>query len=200
LLECIQGRIPRLAISTPPQHGKSTAVCIAASYALGLNQHEMLMYASYKEKFSTRGSRSVRRYIQSAPFVKRFGQFTISPDTAAEWMINAAGGNNRPSFIAVGGKSPGTGQSVTLSIVDDLLNGPDEGSSPVGLDNAWATLTQGLLTRLQPQGRMILIGTRWALDDPIGRLMKLSEDSVKAVPLVAVNFRMDGKINEWRSR
>jgi hypothetical protein len=200
LLEAIEGRIPRLCISTPPQHGKSTWAYIALAYALGVNPHEMIMLSSYATKFSMRGSRAVRRMIDSEPFIKRFGKFTASPDTMAEWMLNLEGGNNRPSFLAVGGKSPGTGHSVSLSLCDDLLNGPDEGSSPVGLQNAWDTLTQGLLTRLQPNGRMILIATRWALDDPQGRLMKNAEDNPKTVPLVAVNFRMDGKIIEWRSR
>jgi hypothetical protein len=199
LLEAIMGRIPRLCISMCPQHGKSTWAYIALAYALGLDPHEMIMLSSYAVKFSLRGSRVVRRMVDSDPFVKRFGKHTTSLNRADEWQIDFAGGNNRPSFMAVGGKSPGTGQSVTLSLIDDLLNGPDQGTSPIGLQNAWETLTQGLLTRLQPSGRMVHIATRWALDDCTGRLQKQAEDNPKAVPLTVVNFTWKGEVIEWKS-
>jgi predicted phage terminase large subunit-like protein len=58
-----------------------------------------------------------------------------------------------------------------MVICDDLLKGVDDAESQTVRDNMWDWWGSDLSTRLKPSGVMVIIGTRWHLDDIIGRVM-----------------------------
>lgn len=59
-------------------------------------------------------------------------------------------------------------------IADDLLSGIEEAMNPDRLDSAWAKVDNNMLTR-GPRAKVIWVGTRWSLQDPIGRRLSLLE-------------------------
>ena len=53
---------------------------------------------------------------------------------------------------------------------------------------AWEYMQVGPLQRLMPNGRIIMIGTRWSLKDPIGRALAWAENNPDSVPWTEVRF------------
>ncbi len=60
-------------------------------------------------------------------------------------------------------------------ILDDLLRDREEANSPTMRDKVWDWYTSVAATRLEADGKIILIMTRWHEDDIAGRLLKAQE-------------------------
>jgi hypothetical protein len=56
-------------------------------------------------------------------------------------------------------------------VVDDPVKGRAEAQSKVVRDRTWAWLVDDFMTRFAAQSGLLMIGTRWHIDDPIGRLI-----------------------------
>ncbi len=97
---------------------------------------------------------------------KEFGQ-----SDAAKTALNV------PIFkmhaIGAGGAIHGRGSC--LSIVDDLLRGREDAESETLRSKAWNSLTTDILTRLAPKHIVFLVGTRWHVDDPIGKIYEKND-------------------------
>jgi hypothetical protein len=62
-----------------------------------------------------------------------------------------------------------TGFGLDLGVIDDPIKGRAEASSLANRDKTWNWLTDDFFSRFSDQAGMVMIGTRWHLDDPIGR-------------------------------
>src|SRR5581483_7399197 len=58
-----------------------------------------------------------------------------------------------------------------LVIIDDPVKSQAEADSPILRDRIWSWYRSDLTTRLKPNGRVVLIMTRWHEDDLAGRLL-----------------------------
>lgn len=70
--------------------------------------------------------------------------------------------------VGIGGSINGRGGLCV--ICDDLVKNREEAESQTTRDKAWNALTNDLMTRVAPVHIIFLIGTRWHMDDPIGRV------------------------------
>ena len=62
-----------------------------------------------------------------------------------------------------------TGFGLDLGVIDDPIKGRAEASSLANRDKTWNWLTDDFFSRFSDQAGMVLIATRWHVDDPIGR-------------------------------
>ncbi len=93
-------------------------------------------------------------------------------NTAAAWETRDGGG-----VRAVGVGSGVTGYGAGLIIVDDPVKSRAEADSETYRERVWNWFNDDLYTRLDPNGAIILIQTRWHEDDLAGRLLKeMAED------------------------
>ncbi|MBK7513550.1 MAG: hypothetical protein IPI76_14995 [Chloracidobacterium sp.] len=69
-----------------------------------------------------------------------------------------------------------TGYGADLIIIDDPVKGRSEAGSPVLRERLWNWFRDDLSTRLEPEGSIILIQTRWHEDDLAGRLLREQAD------------------------
>ena len=60
-------------------------------------------------------------------------------------------------------------------IIDDAVRGHEDADSETIRDSVWDFYRNDALTRLLPNGRVIVIGTRWHEQDLIGRLLEAQE-------------------------
>ena len=88
-------------------------------------------------------------------------------NTDAEWETTDGGG-----VRAVGVGAGITGFGADLIIVDDPVKSRAEAESQTMRDNLWNWFNDDLYTRLEPEGQIILIQTRWHEDDLAGRLLR----------------------------
>ena len=69
------------------------------------------------------------------------------------------------------------GYGAHLLIADDLVSEQAVMANPdTAFDNAWEYMQVGPLQRLMPDGKIIMIGTRWGKKDPIGRALAWATD------------------------
>ncbi|MEJ7625101.1 MAG: phage terminase large subunit [Pyrinomonadaceae bacterium] len=88
-------------------------------------------------------------------------------NSEAEWETSHGGG-----MRAVGVGSGVTGFGAGLIIIDDPIKSRAEAESQTYRDNIWDWFNDDLYTRLEPNGAIILIQTRWHEDDLAGRLLR----------------------------
>lgn len=203
-----QGRIKRLLVSVPPQHGKSLAASILLpAYLLGKDPDLRVCIGSYSFSLARTFGGAVRRVIGEALYREIFprsylkgmsGQPKAEQNamrTAEQFdMVDAAGG-----LRLVGRQGALTGCRVDVMILDDLYKDALEANSPVVRDAAWQWYTSVVRTRLHNDSREMIVFTRWHEDDVIGRIMKSEKvvdlhdfsqlDSLPTGAWVRVNFQ-----------
>jgi predicted phage terminase large subunit-like protein len=180
------GRIRRLMIFMPPRHGKSLLTTqIFPSWFLGRNPAKNVITATYSQDLSDDFGRVVRNFV-SDPYARAvFPELKIAEDSNSmkRFMTNAGG-----AYYAVGRGAAITGRGADLLLIDDPLKDMEEARS----ENIRRTLhdwySSVAYTRLQPDGAIILIQTRWHHDDLAGWLLREHGDEgwdVLNLPAVA---------------
>jgi predicted phage terminase large subunit-like protein len=174
------GEVKRLIIQMPPRHGKSeTATVRYPIYRLNMDPELRVIVGAYNATLAGKFSRKARRIAQQAGM-------PLSDERAAveDWETPDGGG-----FRAVGVGGGVTGQGGDLIIIDDPVKSREEAESEVYREKVWNWYTDDLYTRLEPGGSLILIMTRWHMDDLAGRILA-SEDgpnwTVVNLPALAI--------------
>jgi predicted phage terminase large subunit-like protein len=166
--ECVYN----LAISMPPQHGKSYMVSehLPAWYMTKYPERNCAII-SYEETFATSWSSKVKTIIEDHP---EYG-IELDPSTKAKglWKNTIGGG-----MMAAGVGGPLTGRSLHLTIMDDLIKNAEEALSDAkikGTQDWWLSTckTRNQSPRQWPgqepqAGVRLLMHTRWSKNDLIG--------------------------------
>jgi len=161
-----RGEIKRLMIFMPPRHGKSEQTTVRYPvWRLERNPQLQVIIAAYNQFFANKFSRKARRIAAR--------RMVLAGDRNAveEWETQAGGGLR---VVGVGGGV--TGQGADLCIIDDPVKNREEAESPVYREKVWDWYTDDLYTRLEPGAAVVLIQTRWHVDDLAGRILK-SDDA-----------------------
>lgn len=169
LTEVLRGKCLRLAISMPPQHGKSQLGKTFLSTHVGEYPWKHLLFGTYNQEFAKENGDDVRAMMNT----EEFRRIYPSPDAvlrtgskAKDHMVTSVGG--KLSFLGRGGS--GTGRPADGFLVDDFFKDPQEANSRATRDAAWRWVTQVANARLHNLSWMVIICTRWSDDDPIARL------------------------------
>lgn len=84
-----------------------------------------------------------------------------------------------------------TGRGAHVAAVDDPFKGAEDAGSPTQRDRVWDWWQSVLLTRLEPQGSVLLVNTRWDDDDLSGRLLKEEPEEWIVIDLPALALTAD---------
>jgi hypothetical protein len=74
----------------------------------------------------------------------------------------------------VGG--PITGKGCNVLIIDDPVKNAEEAASPTYREKTWEWWRSTAFTRVEPEGSVLVILTRWHEDDLAGRLIQQQEN------------------------
>lgn len=177
------GRIKRLIIQQPPQHGKSLGSSrMLPAYIEGLNPDAKICIGSYSTTIARDFNRDVQRIIDSDEYKILFpetklsnGQGNYQRNSDVIEMVGHTG-----SLRVVGRGGSLTSKTVDISILDDVYKDYAEGNSPVIRESAWKWYTTVVRTRLHNNSQELIVFTRWHEDDLIGRLEQSGEKIVDA--------------------
>jgi predicted phage terminase large subunit-like protein len=122
-------------------------------------------YVTYQSNLANSKSRSARDYARAAGVPQR-----RDADSLQEWLTTFGGG-----MRATGMGGPLTGQGMRVLIIDDPTKNRQEAESALIRNRNWDWFTSTALTRLEPDGSVIVCHTRWHEDDLIGRCLKQKE-------------------------
>ncbi|WP_286475722.1 phage terminase large subunit [Methanobacterium sp. CWC-01] len=169
LQEVAFGETKRLMVFMPPRHGKSWLVSqFFPAWYLGMFPDKRVILTAYEADFaSTWGRRARDVLIDYGPEV--FGVEVDSRSMAAtRWNIKGHDGG----MITAGVGGPITGKGADVLIIDDPVKNAEEANSQSYRRNSWEWFKSTAYTRLEPNGAVILIMTRWHEDDLAGRLIR----------------------------
>jgi predicted phage terminase large subunit-like protein len=180
-----RGECRRLLISMPPRHGKTeTAVRLFIPWFLGRNGDRRVITASYGQELCNDHGRDVRRLMQSTEYRAIF-ELELAGDSSARDVFNIDGREGGARFVGRGGAI--TGRGADLAIIDDVLKNRQEADSELIRNEAWDFYASTLRTRLEPQGAIIVIGTRWHESDLLGRLAESTVEPYERITFPAVD-------------
>jgi hypothetical protein len=166
-------------IFMPPRHGKSEMASIRfPAWCYGRDPQKQIIGCSYAENLAYSFSYAVRETIES-PSYQRLWTLKLDKAGAIRWQI-AGKENRRDSYIAAGVGGGITGEGADILIIDDPVKNADEANSKVYRDKVWQWYITTARTRLQPGGAIILIMTRWHVDDLAGRLLRVAQNDLQA--------------------
>ena len=162
--------IKSLSVSMPPRAGKSYITSLFCAWRLGRNPKDSVMRNTCTASLYVKFSYDVRAIFKSDKFRAVFPQVKLSEDKA-----NLNGWNTNQSRqvgyfgSGVGGTIIGFG--ANLGITDDLYRGLEDALSDTVNDRIlqWKEATHD--SRFEKGCSRIDIGTRWSLNDAIGRQM-----------------------------
>lgn len=173
LVDVAAGRIKRLMVFMPPRHGKSelTSRYFPAWY-LGTFPDKRIILASYEADFAATWGRKSRDLLEEyGPSL--FGVTVSKASSAASrWDIEGHEGG----MATAGVRGPITGKGANIAIIDDPVKNDQEAMSQTYRDATWDWYRATFSTRIQDNGAIILVMTRWHEDDLAGRLFKAQQE------------------------
>ena len=163
-----------LIINMPPRHGKSRTAGLFAQWIFGKNPSEKIITGSYNEQLSTTFSRGVRNAIQERKASRdKIVYSDIFPRTSLKKGSSAANlwtlDGQHVSYLATSPGGTVTGFGATIMILDDIVKNAEEALNETVLDNHWTWFTNTMLSRLEKNGKLVIIATRWNTKDLSGR-------------------------------
>lgn len=166
IMDLVSRKNRRLIVSMPPRHGKSEFISkYLPAWIIGA-LHEKVLLASYEADFAEQWGRKARDVFEEyAPRV--FGA-KLNPNIAnAKHWESTEGGSMQTA--GVGG--PLTGKGGNWLIIDDPVKNAEEAESDTIRNKADDWFRSTAYTRLEPNGVIIIVMTRWHEDDIVGRLL-----------------------------
>ncbi len=175
LQDVSEGRIKRLIVTMPPRHGKSERVSKKfPAWHLGRNPDDEIILASYSIDLARDHSRIARDTLEKHADV--FGVMLDSDRKSAEsWGIEG----HRGGLNAAGVGGPITGRGAKIGIIDDPVKNEEEAHSEAIREKIWKWYLSTFYTRLTPDGRVIIVMTRWHEDDLVGRLLAKEREEIE---------------------
>jgi phage terminase large subunit-like protein len=171
----VTGKQNKIMIFAPPQHGKSTITSVLyPAWALGHDPTLRIILVSYSASLAEHFSFRIREIIHSEIYKGIFStRIKKKRDTINYWETEDGG-----YLLASGVEGAMTGYSADLIIIDDPIENWAKASSPASRESIWLWYTTTLISRLQRNGKILLIMTRWHTDDLAARILAVEKDWV----------------------
>lgn len=166
--------IKKLIILQSYQTGKSTISSInAPAYLLGKDPNEKIIIGSYNKSKATDFVKKVKRKVKSDEYKELFPNTKVEgSDTDEFFEVNGGTG-----YVKSAGMDSGvTGFTASCVIIDDPLKGRSEANSKTIRDKTWNTYNDDFRTRLDNNGIILMLFTRWHINDFAGRLFNPNDD------------------------
>ncbi len=193
------GQLKRLIVNMPPRHGKSELVSVNfPAWAMGKDKDRSIMAASYGAALAQDFGRKVRNIMDDQDYKVLFNT-RLAEDSQAKgsWATNGRGEYNA---VGVGGSL--TGKGAGILIIDDPVKNREEADSEVVSESIWDWYRSTALTRLTPDGAVVIVMTRWGDNDLVGRILEeqkslgLNDWEIITLPAIAEHdeeFRKEGE-------
>lgn len=157
-----------LLVSAPPRHGKSKLITVATPlWVLENFPKKNVIVATYGEDLSTDFTREVKDLIKGNQD-KLTVRIRRDVDRAQNFVTPQGGG-----LKAVGLRGTITGRGADVLIIDDYIKEPKEALNHAYLESLKTWYQTVARTRLEPGAVVIIVATRWVVNDLHGHIERL---------------------------
>lgn len=183
-----------------PTHNSQLATINFPAWYLGRNPDKEIITVSYSGELALDFGSKTRDLMQDEIYREIFDvQLREDEKAKGKWKTKQGG-----YYISVGVGGALTGRGTDCLIIDDPIKNREEAESEVYRNRVWDFYTSTAYTRLNPNGAVIIILTRWHLDDLAGRLLKHEKENWEVIefPAIALQDEKYRKKGEplWASR
>ena len=168
-----RGEVKRLIVNLGPRHTKSQfASYLLPAWYLGKFPHHQVIQASHTAELAVGFGRQVRNLVDSEVYKEIFPHVQLQSDSkaAGRWDTNFGG-----KYYAVGVSGALAGRGSNLLVIDDPHSEAEATTgmyNPEVYDKVYEWYTSGPRQRLQPNGAIVIVMTRWSLRDLTGQVLK----------------------------
>lgn len=169
------GELDELFLSMPPRTGKSTLVQFFSLWTMLRHPELSSLYCTYTDTVAKVFYTGLLEILND-PYTYRWQQIFpergLASTDAKDLLLNIDKKKRYASFTArsLWGSLNGAINASSYLIGDDLISGIEEAMSPDRLNTAWRTVQNNYLARnADGRAKILWIGTRWSLQDPIAR-------------------------------
>lgn len=200
LNDFVDGKIKKLMVFVPPQHGKSEgSTRRAPAFILGRNPDLKIAIVCYNSTKARKFNREVQRIIDEPVYKELFPNTKLSNGNDGYTRTNdefeVVGHNGGLRSVGVGG--PLTGETVDILIMDDLYKDAMAAWSPTIRSNVQEWYDTVGESRLHNDSQQLLVFTRWHPEDLAGRLIKTEGKDWEIVVYPAIKL---GPPNDYDPR
>ena len=185
LQDVADGFIRRLMVFMPPRHGKSELVSrLFTAYYLYRHPKRDVALTTYGAELSYDLSRDARtNYLQSG------GELAGDSSAIKSWHT-AQGGN----LWATGCGGAATGRGYHLGVIDDPYKDHTEAASAIVRRGRWQWYKAVFRTRAAPGAAIVLLMTRWHMDDMAGNLLR--DEAIAKQHWHVIEMPAEKRVNE----
>lgn len=166
--KCMTTPYGRLMVFAPPGSAKSTFVTVVGgTWFLGNNPGAELILTSHGTELAKKHGRKARSIVRQ-PIYRGCFETELSKETGAAELWSLTNGSEYKSGGILSGI---TGNRASGIIIDDPVRGREEARSSGVKRKIREAFDDDLMTRLKPGAWMIIVQTRWEVDDLAGGLL-----------------------------
>ena len=169
------GELDELFLSMPPRTGKSTIAQFFSLWTMLRHPELSSLYATYTDTVAKVFYTGLLEILND-PYTYRwqviFPERSLASTDAKDLLLNIDSKKRYASFTcrSLWGSLNGAINASSYLIGDDLISGIEEAMSADRLNTAWRTVQNNYLARnADGRAKILWIGTRWSLQDPIAR-------------------------------
>lgn len=171
----------RLMVFLPPQHGKSTTISkYGTSWYIAKHPDRHVIETSFEFEAATKWGRRSRDLSLSEQG-KRLTHIRADVRATHKWETEEGGG-----MLCAGARGPVTGNPAHLFVIDDPFKDNNDANSELQRQRTDDWYQSVVLGRLQEEGVVVLIQTRWHDDDLAGRLLAREPEDWYVLNLPAI--------------
>jgi predicted phage terminase large subunit-like protein len=174
-------------ICTPPQHGKSWTAVDFIGWVSGRDPNLKTIFASFSDELGMRTNKELQRMLDNDRYRMLFPKTKLAK-RGETWQRNASileFAGHSGSFRNVTVEGAINGMELHLGVIDDPHKGRNEAISKTNRDRVWNWFTDDWMARFAENSALMVIATRWHIDDLIGRYQQ-HEPNIKIVSYPAI--------------
>lgn len=179
-----QGLRPSLVLMAPPQHGKTTMMQDFLAWCAGHNPDLKSIYASFSDRLGIETNKAMQKLFLSPQYAKVFPE-TVINNANVVTQLRAQRNSQQIDFVDREGSFRNTtvngvinGFGLDIGLIDDPMKGRVATQSKTIRDNTWLWFTSDFFARFSDEAGLIMIMTRWHVDDPVGRFLEMFPDTM----------------------
>lgn len=163
--------LAHILVEMPPRKGKTVTISrLYPPWHLGRNPDQRVILASYGATLAHKNSRYARNVMLSPRYMEIFHDVLLAEGSKSAEAWDIAFHEGGLDAMGVGGGVTGKGGHII--VVDDPVKSREEAESEVYREKVWDWFTDDIYSRREPGCAIVVVMTRWHMDDLAGRLLK----------------------------
>lgn len=176
--------LDELHISQPARTGKTSLSIFFILWVMGRDSERSNLYCSYSDTITAgyyNGVIEILNDPQTYHYKEIFQTSELKKTNSKEEWLDLDRNKHYHSLTArsLYGTLNGACDASGYIIADDLISGIEEALNKERLRSAWDKVDNNLLTRGKSSTKLLFIGTRWSVSDPIGVRRDMLENDPK---------------------